>query len=102
MVVQTNKNIKKCNILGVNIAATNYKEVIEFICQNIKSVSGNYICFSNVHTTIMSIEDEYYKRVQNSSLFSLPDGNPLANTAKRRGYATTSRITARRLYGIDF
>jgi N-acetylglucosaminyldiphosphoundecaprenol N-acetyl-beta-D-mannosaminyltransferase len=89
--------ISTCNILGVQIAATNMEEIIRFVCSNIEFLSGYYICISNVHTTVMSYNNEVFCRTQNDSVFSLPDGKPLSIVCKRRGYKKTGRVT-----GPDF
>ena len=54
--------IQETSILGVNIAVTNIDEILKFLSENMKEVSGNYICVSNVHTTVLSYEDSDYKK----------------------------------------
>ena len=56
----TNSEIKKCNILGVNIAAINMSTLIKYVKDNLKELSGKYICVSNVHTVITAYDDENY------------------------------------------
>ena len=90
-------NIPKCCILGVNIAAINMKWLLDFIVKNIKKLSGKYICVSNVHTTVMSYEDESYKNIQNSAILALPDGGPLSSVRRKRGFKEMQRTT-----GPDF
>ena len=90
-------NIPKCCILGVNIAAINMKWLLDFIVKNIKKLSGKYICVSNVHTTVMSYEDESYKNIQNSAILALPDGGPLSSVGRKRGFKEMQRTT-----GPDF
>lgn len=85
--------MKVCNILGVNINVTNMKETVSYIEKNIDSLRGNYICVSNVHTTVMSYEDENYKNIQNSGAMALPDGGPLSVVSRRRGFKETERVT---------
>ena len=48
--------MKTCNILGVNISVTNMNDTVKYIENNLESLNGNYICDSNVHTTVMSYE----------------------------------------------
>ena len=90
-------NIPKCCILGVNIAAINMKWLLDFIEKNIKKLTGKYICVSNVHTTVMSYEDESYKNIQNSAILALPDGGPLSSVGRKRGFKEMQRTT-----GPDF
>ena len=86
-----------CNILGVNIVVTNMDEIVDYVEENIKLLTGKYICVSNVHTTIMAYNDEFYKKVQNNSAFSLPDGKPLSLVQKFDGFSNAKRVT-----GPDF
>lgn len=85
--------IKTCSILGVNIAVTDMDQTVQFIMQNIKELSGKYICVSNVHTTVMSYEDKEYRNVQNSAVMALPDGKPLSVVSRKRGYPEAQRVT---------
>ena len=85
--------MKVCNILGVNINVTNMHKTIEYIKHNIDNLKGNYICVSNVHTTIMSYENEGYKNIQNSGAMALPDGKPLSIISKKRGFNGAQRVT---------
>lgn len=49
--------IPTCNIMGVNIAAINMEWLRSYIDQNLSDIKGDYICVSNVHTTVTSYED---------------------------------------------
>lgn len=94
--------MKTCNILGVNINVTNMKETVSYICENLKELKGNYICVSNVHTTVMSYEDENYRKIQNSGALALPDGGPLSLISRKRGFEDAERVTGPDLMGEIF
>lgn len=79
-------------ILGVNIAITNMHDTINLIVEQIDELKGEFICLSNVHTTVMSQEDEEYRNIQNSAFLALPDGSPLALTQRLRGYHTAEQV----------
>lgn len=85
--------MKTCNILGVNINVTNMNNTVSYICNNIEKLRGNYICVSNVHTTVMSYEDEQYRNIQNSGAMALPDGGPLSFVSRRKGFKEAERVT---------
>ena len=51
------ESIPTVNILGVDIAAINMEWLLSFTEQHVKELSGDYICVSNVHTTVTSYED---------------------------------------------
>lgn len=94
--------IKTCNILGTNIAVTNMPETIALLEDKIEELRGNYICVSNVHTTIMAYEDEEYRKVQNSAAIALPDGKPLSAYSRKHGFAEAERVTGPDLMGEMF
>lgn len=94
--------METCNILGVNINVTNMKETVSYICSNLENLKGNYICISNVHTTVMAYEDEKYKNIQNSAIMALPDGGPLSVVSRRRGFKDAERVTGPDLMGKIF
>ena len=85
--------IAVCNILGVDIAAINMDWLLEFTEKHIQDLSGDYLCVSNVHTTVMAYEDEEYCAVQNGGVMAIPDGGPLSAVGRRRGCAQMERIT---------
>ena len=57
--------IPTCNIMGVNIAAINMEWLLEYLNKNIDFLHGDYICVSNVHTTVTAYEEADYCVVQN-------------------------------------
>lgn len=104
MVVKMDKNKKKIyhrivdkshipvvNIMGVNIAAINIKWLTQYLEENIESIKGDYICVSNVHTTVISYENPSYCDIQNNGLMAIPDGGPLVTIGRRRGYKDMGR-----------
>lgn len=85
--------IPTCNIMGVNLAAINMPWLIDFTRKYIKELSGNYMCVSNVHTTVMSFDDKAYCAVQNGGIMAIPDGGPLSSVGRKRGFSEMERTT---------
>lgn len=85
-------NLEYCTILKTNINVTDMDKTIEYITGNLEALRGDYICVSNVHTTVMAFRDEEYRKVQNSGAMALPDGQPLSIVSRRRGYAQAKRV----------
>ena len=46
--------------MGVNIAAINMNWLLKYLDENLSDIKGDYICVSNVHTTVTSYEDAAY------------------------------------------
>lgn len=100
---KVNKNeIPICNIMGVNIAAINMDWILKYIFKNLEDIKGDYICVSNVHTTVISYEDESYCEVQNGGLMAIPDGGPLSFIGRKRGFINMKRTTGPSLMGEIF
>ena len=85
--------VPTCNIMGVHLAAINMPWLIEFTKKYIKDLSGEYICVSNVHTTVMSYDDKGYCAVQNGGIMAIPDGGPLSSVGRKRGFPDMERTT---------
>lgn len=88
--------------MGVNIAAINMKWLLSYIEENLSEIKGDYICVSNVHTTVTSYEDATYCAIQNGGLMAIPDGGPLSTVGKKRGYKSMERTTGPSLMGEIF
>ena len=80
-------NIESFYILENQVSVISMHETIELLKRDIEALRGKYICVCNVHTTVMSYENEEYRKVQNSAALNLPDGKPLSIIGQRRGYS---------------
>ncbi len=87
------ENMQECNIMGVNIAVTNMEDFKKYVEEHLDELRGQYICVSNVHTTVMAYENPEYLNVQNSAAIRMPDGSPLSKTAKKKGFKDAQRVT---------
>lgn len=94
--------IPVCNILGVNIAAIDMEWTVDYFKKYVKDLSGDYICVSNVHTTVTSYEDPEYCGIQNGGIMALPDGGPLSSVGRKRGHSKMARVTGPSLMGEIF
>lgn len=94
--------IPTCNIMGVNIAAINMGWLVDYLEKNISEIKGDYICVSNVHTTVTSFEDVDYCAIQNGGLMAIPDGGPLSTVGQKRGHKNMERTTGPSLMGEIF
>ena len=96
------RHIPTCNIMGVNIAAINMEWLVDYLEKNILEIKGDYICVSNVHTTVTSFEDAAYCAIQNGGLMAIPDGGPLSTVGQKRGHKNMERTTGPSLMGEIF
>ena len=91
-----------CNIMGVDIAAIDMDWLVDYLNRNVKNLSGDYICVSNVHTTVTAYEDQEYCKVQNGGIMAIPDGGPLSSVGQKRGFKNMKRTTGPSLMGEIF
>lgn len=94
--------IPVCTILGVDVAAVNMEWTLDYFNKHIKDLSGDYVCVSNVHTTVTSYEDSEYCAIQNGGIMALPDGGPLSMIGRKRGHKNMERVTGPSLMGEIF
>lgn len=94
--------IPTCNIMGVHIAAINMDWLVKYLAKNLADIKGDYICVSNVHTTVTSYENASYCTIQNGALMAIPDGGPLSTVGQRRGHKDMARTTGPSLMGEIF
>ena len=81
------------NILGVNIAVTSMESTIQTLIEKRDEWKGQYICVSNVHTTVMAHENPEYMKIQNEAVMALPDGSPLSAYSREGGKVNAKRVT---------
>lgn len=92
MTEQMKDSLTYCKILGTNINVTNMDDTIAYITDNLEELKGDYICVSNVHTTVMAYRDKAYRKVQNGGAMALPDGQPLSIVSRKRGFSQARRV----------
>ncbi len=86
-----------CNVLGVDYVVTNIEEAVKYVTDHAENLEGDYICFSNVHTLMEAHDDAAYRDVLNKSVFTFPDGKPVAKEIKNKGNDGAERVA-----GPDF
>lgn len=82
----------RADIIGVPISAVNMDSCVKFLFDNWDVAHGNYICVSNVHTTVMAHDNDNYYKAQSESMLSVPDGKPLS-VVGRKQYGKMDRVT---------
>jgi exopolysaccharide biosynthesis WecB/TagA/CpsF family protein len=88
---------QKCNVLGVHFTPANMDGMVFHILKHARELSGKYICFCNVHTTVESRENSDYCEVQNGAAFVMADGMPIMRQERRKGFSDAERVA-----GPDF
>jgi len=84
-------------VLGVKYTVSNIAEAVFYVRNHLEKLSGKYICFSNVHTTVMAHDRSDVLEAENSSALTFPDGAPIARLLKH-----DTDVNALRMAGPDF
>ena len=88
---------EKFKLFGIDYSVARTEEAVLHVMRHIKELSGEYICFSNVHTSVMARENPDYAAVLNGSAFTFPDGSSVAQLQRKKGI-----LGAERVAGPDF
>ncbi len=97
LLVKTTGEKRTVSVLGVHYPVTNLSEAVAMVSHSLEQLAGKYICFSNVHTTMMAQDDPEYLQILNQSAYTFPDGTPIAKTQRKAGYEEAQRVA-----GPDF
>lgn len=88
---------RKLPILGTNYRICHVDQAALYIRSHIGDLTGQYLCFSNAHTTVLGYDDPTFQAVENGSAFTFPDGASIVRAMEKRGV-----IGAERVSGPDF
>lgn len=83
---------RKCPVLGVEYTTAGLAEVAAHLLCHTEEMRGSYVCFSNVHTTVMAAENADYREILNGSAVTFPDGKPVAGKIWAQGYSEAERV----------
>lgn len=95
-------DMQKKTILGVNVSATSYDEVLAacrgWIDQHRLTLParGRYVCVTSVHGIMTAVADPSFRDVLNGADVATPDGMPLVWALRSFGIASQQRV-----YGPD-
>ncbi len=88
---------QRCRVLDIDYAVANVEGAASYIRDHVKELGGQYVCFSNAHTTVTAHEDLQYRAVQNGSAYTFADGSPVAKCERYLGFKDAQRVS-----GPDF
>lgn len=85
------------NVIGCHITRTDFNGGVTELMKRIASGEGGYICFTNVHASVIAHNDPAYLAALNQSFMTLPDGKPLYWVGRAKGFRDIEQIA-----GPDF
>jgi N-acetylglucosaminyldiphosphoundecaprenol N-acetyl-beta-D-mannosaminyltransferase len=69
--------MKTFSVLGSNILNVKKEDAVNAIEKIVDSRETKYVCFANVHTTVLGRTDQHFRDITNNAVMALPDGMPL-------------------------
>ena len=80
------------DVLGVQLALTDYQEMLDWIDAMVASRSRGYLCACNVHTVMASHEDSELRASLEGASINVPDGQPLVWALNALGHSLPRRV----------
>ena len=80
------------NVIGCHINKLTKADALNDVISRVRNGGGGYVCFTNVHVSVMAREDNEIQNIINSSFMSLPDGKPLYWVGKAKGLDNLEQI----------
>lgn len=90
------------NIGQAAISDTNLKNTLSVIDDTLRSRKTGYVCVTNSRAAYLINIDKEYKKIQNESLLSVPDGMPLIWIAHNQGYNEVGKVSGKDLMDAIF
>lgn len=101
------KEKQTVNVFNIAVNATTMRDAISQLEKRtgISDLSGQYVCFLNVHTVVMAHDNSKYMQVMQESGIVYPDGMPIAKEVKKQFFKKRGKNTnvyPERVSGPDF
>ena len=80
------------DVIGCRINHLKNDEAVDSLISHAESGEGGYVCFVNVHVSVMAKEDPGLREIINNSYLSFPDGKPLYWVGQLKGIKKIERI----------
>jgi N-acetylglucosaminyldiphosphoundecaprenol N-acetyl-beta-D-mannosaminyltransferase len=80
------------DVVGVQLALTDYEEMLDWIDAMVATRSHGYLCACNVHTVMASREDPELRAALGAASINVPDGQPLVWAINALGHALPGRV----------
>lgn len=89
--------VPRANVLGVGVSAVNMNDAIRLCDEHLQSGARGYVCVTGVHGVTEALDDPKFRKIQNGSFLTVPDGMPMVWVGRLQGFHGM-----RRVYGPDF
>ena len=87
------ETLEKVCVIGIPVSVVTMESALTFVAEKFEVLRGQYICASNVHTTVMARENSNYRKVQSESVLALPDGKPLSFVGRKMTNRPMEKVT---------
>lgn len=76
--------INEIEVLGCKVSAVDADGALKWLEHCLIHRVGGYVCFANVHNTVLAKQNDSYRKALNTSLLTLADGMPIYWHARRK------------------
>jgi N-acetylglucosaminyldiphosphoundecaprenol N-acetyl-beta-D-mannosaminyltransferase len=77
----------------ISVSATTMEEALDLLDRRLRQRQPAYVCIANVDAAVLSLTDRELRRIENESLFTVPDSMPLIWYARLVGNRRFHRVT---------
>ncbi len=84
--------IERYNVIGNQISRQTMSGALDAVVQRIQAGDGGYVCFTNVHVSVMARENTNIQNIINHSFMTLPDGKPVYWVGKLKGLDSLEQV----------
>jgi N-acetylglucosaminyldiphosphoundecaprenol N-acetyl-beta-D-mannosaminyltransferase len=67
----------RVGVIGSKISACDMGTAVELLEARVQDGGGGYVCFTNVHATVLGRRDTAFREITNGSFLSVADGKPV-------------------------
>jgi len=67
----------RVGVIGSRISACDMSTAVGLLEARVHDGGGGYVCFTNVHATVLGRRDRSFREITNSSFLSVADGKPI-------------------------
>src|SRR4051812_26193768 len=84
--------LPRANVLGVKIHAIDMDQAVRALDEAAEGTDPVYVCVTGVHGIMEAQEDPEFRRIQNASFLTVPDGMPTVWVGRLQGHRSMKRV----------
>jgi N-acetylglucosaminyldiphosphoundecaprenol N-acetyl-beta-D-mannosaminyltransferase len=82
----------RVSVIDSEVSACDMNGALEQLEARLQQSEGGYVCFTNVHATVMGRRDPGFRAITNGSFLSVADGKPVYWVARAKGVLDVGHV----------